>query len=156
MTAGIGWTRALLEGWAQHWADAGFGEWRGTEGTYADGEDVCSIMPGPLVATTTTAIALSSPYGPTHLPGRIDVVPGQALMILGRDLNATTDLVDALVASLHERGPLQLGLLHLTKVLHQSTAYLGTDGDGRRRYSLNFRFRGGDASRQTGLQPPTA
>lgn len=155
MTDRIGWTRALLEGWAGYWADAGFGEWRGTDGTYSDGEPVCSIMPGPLVAVTESAIALQA-YATTHLPGRIDVVSGQALMILGRDLNAATDRVDALVASLHERGPLQLGLLHLTKVLHQSTAYLGADGDGRRRFSLNFRFRGGDASRQTGLQPPTA
>lgn len=156
MTDPIGWTRALLEGWAGYWADAGFGQWRGTDGVYQPGEDVCSIMPGPLAPITATAIALQVPYGATHLPGRIDVVPGQALMVLDRDLNAATDRVDALVASLHERGPIDLGLLRLTKVVHQSTAYLGADGDGRRRYSLNFRFRGGDASRQPGLQPPTA
>lgn len=150
-----GYTRALLEGWAAYWAGLGFGEWRGNEGAYAEGEDVCSIMPGPLVATTTSAIALQR-IGEQHLPGRILIATARAGVRLGRDLVAASDRVDALVDSLHERQNLKLGVLRFTTIQHASTAYLGQTGDGRPEYALTFRFRGGDASRQPGLQPPAS
>lgn len=150
-----GLTRAFLEGWAGYWAGLGFGEWRGTDGAYTDGEDVCSIMPGPLVATTSTAIALQR-IGEQHLPGRIIIITARAGLRLGRDRNAASDLSDRLVDSLHEKRNLALGAVRFTTITHASTAYLGQTGDGRTDYALTFRFRGGDASRQPGLQPPAS
>jgi len=150
-----GLTRALLEGWAGYWAGLGFGEWRGSEGAFEDGEEVCSIMPGPLVATTSTAIALQR-IGEQHLPGRIIIITARAGVRLERDLNAASDRIDALVDSLHEKRQLALGAVRFSLIQHASTAYLGQTGDGRPEYALTFRFRGGDASRQPGLQPPAS
>jgi hypothetical protein len=135
----VNWESDLLDGLAQHLADAGIGSWR-PDSAYTAGETaiVLNVVP----AAPDRAITLHL-YRDEPVPGLTDLTGAvQIRMRTGPDPHDLADLADAVYQLLHESGPHVWGLATVTKLWRDSTAPLGQDPLGRLERSDNYYFRG--------------
>lgn len=131
--ATVGFRVTLLTGIGQYLEGQGIGKWSTTPGT-AD----TAITIDALASTPDRGIAMTL-YPVADTPGT-DTVMGLQLRFRGPPGNRSADknILDNVHDALHGITHVTWGGIPVIQVLHNSGAYLGTDGNNRSEHTENY------------------